>query len=274
MFLLKKIIVPLFSPLSLCLECLFVGMFLLWFTRRQRVGKIMVCLGLILLALFSYAPLPDIALESLECRYAPLADVSQCSDIKWVVVLGGGHNSDPELPATSQLSESSLSRLVEGIRIHRLLPESRLILSGGAVFDPVSEAEVMARAAEATGVGGDKIILEGLSRDTGDQARLIHEIVGDEEFILVTSASHMPRSMELFRKSGTRPIPAPADYRVKKRQGISPGIFFPGADNLRKMEMTFHEYLGKIVGGRMGGEWGQTPFRSCGAQRPHATPVN
>ena len=206
----------------------------------------MVCLGIVLLALFSYTPFSDIALRSLECRYASLVDVSQFSDIKWVVVLGGGHNSDSRLIATSQLSESSLSRLVEGVRIHRLLPESRLVLSGGAVFDPVSEAEVMARAAEIMGVEGDGIILEELSRDTGDQARLVQKIVGDERFILVTSASHMPRSMALFRKSGMEPIPAPTDYRVKERQGISPGVFFPNAGSLRKMEMVFHEYLGLI----------------------------
>jgi len=142
----------------------------------------MVCLGFILLVLFSYAPLPDISLRSLECRYAPLADLSRFSGVKWVVVLGGGHNSDSGLPVTSQLSESSLSRLVEGVRIHRLLPESRFVLSGGAVFDPISEAEVMARAAEVMGVGGDRIVLEGFSRDTADQARLIREIVGDERF--------------------------------------------------------------------------------------------
>ena len=219
-------------------------MFLLWFTRKQRAGKIMVCMGIVLLVLFSYAPLPDIALKSLECRYAPLVDVSQFSDIKWVVVLGGGHNSDSRLPVTLQLSKSSLSRLVEGVRIHRLLPESRLVLSGGAVFDPIPGAKVLARAAEVMGIESDKIILEQLSRDTGDQARLIHEIVGDERFVLVTSASHMPRSMALFQKSGMKPIPAPTDYWVKKRQKIGPGVFFPSADSFRKMERVFYEYLG------------------------------
>ena len=204
----------------------------------------MVCLGIVLLVLFSYTPFPDISLKSLEYRYAPLIDVSQFSDIKWVVVLGGGHHSDFKLPATSQLSESSLSRLVEGVRIHKLLPESCLVLSGGSVFDPVPEAKVMARAAEVMGIGGNKIILEQLSRNTADQARFIHEIVGDEKFILVTSASHMPRSMALFQKSGMRPIPAPTDYWVKKRQRTGPGVFFPSADSFRKMERVFYEYLG------------------------------
>ncbi len=244
MFLFKKIIAPLFFPLSVCLEFLIVGMFLLWFAHRQKAGKIMVSLGIVLLALFSYAPLPDIALKSLEYRYAPLVDLSQFSDIRWVVVLGGGHHSDPELPVTSHLSESSLSRLVEGIRIHRLLPESRLVLSGGKVFDPTPEAETMVRVAEIMGIEGNKIVLEKLSRDTRDQARFIHEIVGDERFILVTSAAHMPRSMALFQKLGMSPIPAPTDYWVTKRHGIGPGVFFPNVGSLRKMERVFYEYLG------------------------------
>lgn len=204
----------------------------------------MVCLGVVLLVLFSYTPFPDISLKSLEYRYASLLDVSQFSDIRWVVVLGGGHHSDPGLPVTSQLSESSLSRLVEGIRIHKLLPESRLVLSGGAVFDPMSEAETMARVAEVMGIEGNKAIIEKLSRDTREQVRFIHEIVGDERFILVTSASHMPRSMALFQKLGMKPTPAPTDYWVKKKQRIGPGVFFPNAASLRKMERVFYEYLG------------------------------
>ena len=208
----------------------------------------LTCLGFVLLILFSYPFFPEMALEPLEQRYAPLIEISEFSDVKWVVVLGGGYSSDPGLPVTSQLSDSSLSRLVEGIRIHRLLPESRLVLSGGAAFDRVSGAEVMARAAAVMDVRGDSIILEKCSRDTADQARLVHEIVGTERCILVTSASHMPRSMFLFQKSGMNPIPAPTDYRVKKRQKISPGIFFPSAGNLRKMEIAFHEYLGLAWG--------------------------
>jgi len=200
--------------------------------------------GVLLLALFSYGSISDTCLKTLENRYPPLVNLDQFSDVKWVVVLGGGHNSDPKLPVTSQISESSLSRLVEGVRIHKLLPESKLVLSGGAVFDPMPEAKVMAGVAEVMGIGENRLVLEELSKDTKDQARLIHKIVGDERFILVTSASHMPRSMALFQKSGMKPIPAPADYWVKERQRISPGVFFPNAGSIRKMERVFYEYLG------------------------------
>jgi len=36
---------------------------------------------------------------------------------------------------------------------------------------------------------------ESESKDTKDEARLIKEMVGDDKFVLVTSASHMPRSV-------------------------------------------------------------------------------
>jgi uncharacterized SAM-binding protein YcdF (DUF218 family) len=244
MFLLKKIVAPLLLPLSICLEILCAGMLLLLFSRRQKTGKTLMLLGIASLVLFSYPPFADVFLRSLESKYSPLVDVAPFSDVAWVVVLGGGHHSDTTLPVTSQLSESSIIRLAEGIRIHRLLPESRLLLSGGAVFDPVSNAKVMAKAAGIMGIESDAITLEERSRDTKDQARFIHEIVGDNRFILVTSASHMPRSMALFRKRGMDPIPAPADYWVKKRQTIFPGFFVPNAGSLRKTERAFYEYLG------------------------------
>ena len=202
MFLFKKIVAPLFFPLSIIIEILIVGILLLWFTRRQKAGKAVVFAGALLLGLLSYSSMSDICLKPLEYKYPPVMDLHQFSDVKWIVVLGGGHNSDPKLPVTGQIGNSSLSRLLEGVRIHKKLPESRLILSGSGVYDPVSNALVMAGVAKIMGIGDNKLILEELSKDTKDQARLIHKIVGDERFILVTSDSHMPRSMALFPKIG------------------------------------------------------------------------
>jgi uncharacterized SAM-binding protein YcdF (DUF218 family) len=86
--------------------------------------------------------------------------------------------------------------------------------------------------------------LESSSKDTKDEARLIKDMVGNESFFLVTSASHMPRSVALFKKEGMNPIPAPTDHRIKERQRLSPGMFFPWAGNLIKAELAVHEYLG------------------------------
>lgn len=234
-------------PVSLGIESLLLGLVLLWLTKWQRTGKTLSILGVVLLLAFSYSPIPDTLLRPLEYRYSTIREIGDLDGVEWVVVLGGGHISDARLPANTQLSRATLTRLVEGIRIHRLLPNSRLLLSGGSFFGKISNAEVMAEAALGLGVDKSHIVLESLSKDTKDEAMLVGKMVVGERFVLVTSAAHMHRSMALFEKLGMKPIPAPTDYLAKKDDGsFTPGMFFPSANHLQKAESAFHEYLGMV----------------------------
>ena len=251
MFMLKKIVAPFLGPVPFCLVILILGLFCLWATRRQRLGKGLVTLGTVLLLLLSLPFLSRQTLIPLERRYPALLHPETVSwgeksstSPKWIVVLGGGHRSDPSLPANSQISATALGRVVERVRLYKTIPGSKLLLSGGVVFDPVAEAEVMARIAELLGVKPQDISLESDSRDTTDQAKIIAEMIGREKFILVTSAFHMRRSMALFRKRGLQPIPAPSDFPGREPQGFDPSRFFPGAEGLGLLEAAMHEYLG------------------------------
>ena len=53
MFMVKKIVALFFYPVCLCLGILILGLFCLWATRRQRLGKVLVTLGTVLLLLLS-----------------------------------------------------------------------------------------------------------------------------------------------------------------------------------------------------------------------------
>lgn len=246
MFLLKKIVAAFFYPVPLCLGIVLVGLLFLWFTRKQKTGKIIVSAGFFLLLALSQSSFSDRLLKPLETRYPPMMNPSSHKDVRWVVVLGGGHISDSRLPTTSQLTDSSLVRLVEGIRLYRMLPGSRLILSGGGAFDPVPNAELMAEVARSVGVREEDMVLETDSRDTEDEARLIKHIVKGDDFFLVTSASHMPRSIRLFRSVGTNPIPAPTGHRARQGERVGPGVFFPSARSLVKTQKAMHEYMGLV----------------------------
>lgn len=248
MFLLKKIVAPFLFPLPLSLLVSFAGLWLLFFTARRRTGKILVLLGVLILALLSFPPISSRIIAPLEQQYgvySPASFQAVSDPVAYVVVLGGGHVSDSSLPVTSRLSDASLVRLAEGIRVCRKNPGSKLIVSGGAVFDPVPEAMTMAEAAKTLGMQGSDVIMESDSKDTKDQARLIKSIVGKGRLVLVTSASHMPRAMALFRKQGMDPIPAPAGRGAyNKKRHWSPGLLFPTADALKKSERAVYEYLG------------------------------
>ena len=251
MFLLKKIVAPFFYPLPLCLGILILGLFCLWATRRQRLGKGLVTLGTVLLLLLSLPFIAGQAAAPLESRYPALLHPEAISRAgegstspQWIVVLGGGHVSDPRLPVTSQISQPALGRVVEGVRLYKAMPGSKLLLSGGGAYDPVPEADVMARIAVLLGVKPEDIKLERDSLDTEDEVAMIAKMVGAREIILVTSAAHMPRSVALFKKYGLQPIPAPADYLIKEVQGSDATRFFPKGGPLVQMESAWHEYLG------------------------------
>ncbi|MCK9374643.1 MAG: YdcF family protein [Syntrophobacterales bacterium] len=252
MFILKKIVANFLSPAALGIEILILGLFFLWLTRRQRLGKILVSLGTVVLLLFSSPLVSPRLMMPLERHYPALLHLEAIAwegrrpetTPVWIVVLGGGHNSDPSLPANSQISQPALSRVVEGVRLYHARPGSKMLVSGGAVFDPVPEARMMARIAQILGVKPQDLVLEETSRDTADEAALIAKMVGTDRIILVTSAAHMPRSMALFEKRGLHPIPAPTDYLTRIPQGLSPGQFFPSVGALGQAESAFHEYLG------------------------------
>ena len=245
MFLFKKLLAPFLMPVPFCLALLLLGLLLLWLTRRQRAGRWLATLGAVALLLLGYGAVSGRLLATLERRHAPVADASAAAGrVRWVVVLGGGSSADEGLPAVMRLSEGTLARLVEGVRLQRQLPGSRLLLSGGSVFGSDADAETMRALAVGLGVDPSTLDLDGVSPDTETQAEVVRARLGTEEFYLVTSASHMPRSLALFRKAGTNPLPAPTHFLTQRDRGLSPGDFFPSAGGLRRAEAVAYEYLG------------------------------
>src|SRR4051812_47550956 len=142
MFLFKKLLAPFLMPVPFFFAWLLAGLVLVWFTRRQRAGKGLATLGTLGLLVLSYSAVSGRLLGTLERRYAPVTDAAAAAGrVRWVVVLGGGSSGDEGVPMAMRLSEVSLARVVEGIRLQRQLPGSRLLLSGGSVFGSDPDAE-------------------------------------------------------------------------------------------------------------------------------------
>lgn len=247
MFLLKKVLALLLLPLPVCLILMFSGLLLLWTGRRQKLGRALMTVGTVLLALLSLTGVPELAVRSLESRYATLTGPPvgvAPESVRWVVVLGGGHSTNPAEPALSRLDGPTLKRLVEGVRLISVFPQARLLLSGGRVFDSTSQAEVMAQAARELGVPDGRLVLEAEGRDTAEEAERVRRIVGNDRFALVTSAWHEPRAMAEFRRVGMDPIPAPCDLQHGRSEGWSLDLVGPNARRLALAECAIHEYLG------------------------------
>ncbi len=243
----KKITAPLLFPVPLSLIAGVLGILGLWLAGGAIWARLLVTFSVLLFGLSCYRPVADALLAPLERRY-PAFD-PQTAELKpeYVVVLGGGDTYDPTVPRTSQAAETTRVRLIEGIRIVCCFPGSKLLLSGGNVYGFDTGARLMAWIAESLGVDPDDIAVEDESRNTADQARILAPLLKDRCVVLVTSASHMPRSMALFEKQGLNPIPAPAGHRVKARSKTD-FLIYPGANELKKTERAIYEYLGLVWG--------------------------
>lgn len=240
MFYVKKLISQFLYPMPFCLCLGIIGLYLLWFTNRQRAGKLFVTISIALLTLLGYGFVSDAALESLEQRYPGYQ--TDDSSAEYIVVLGGGRSRDARLSVTNQLSQAAAARLMEGLRIYRNQPGSKMVFSG------YQTGKAMAEAAAVFGVNKDDIIFDNAAPDTINEAINISALIGKKPVILVTSASHLARSVSLFEKYGMSPHPAPADYHIRKDPEISVSDFFPRTRALFRSEIAIHEYAGIFWG--------------------------
>jgi uncharacterized SAM-binding protein YcdF (DUF218 family) len=209
LFTLTKVIGGMMLPLPLLLMLTGVGLLLIVFSRFQKIGKCFIAVGWLALLLLSLQPVADGLLKPIEDKYPTWRGSER---VQYVVVLGGGYTWNPDWAPSSNLINNSLPRVAEGIRLWLANPGAKLMCTGAAAQpNPVSTGEAGARVAESLGVPRSDIIVLDQPKDTEEEATAVKATVGTAPFLLVTSASHLPRAMVFFRHVGLNPLPAPAN---------------------------------------------------------------
>jgi len=269
-FLFKKTISFLLNPLSLSLELVILGLALIVFarwrsgkgalSRGQRrcsnFGVVLAVLGVLVLYLASLNPVSNAMVGHLENQIAPLPEkdgrVVTAVTPQFIVVLAGGERAAPNKPALSGLTPHAFARVVGGTVFWEQFPDAKMAFTGRP-----DETGAMRDAAERLGVPAGLIVEETQSRDTKDHPVLLKPMLKDAPFFLVTSASHMPRALGLFRKQGLDPVAAPVHFMaVTERDERDPHHYspiFPSAENLARTTTAVHELLG-LTWARMRGQ--------------------
>lgn len=221
-----------------------IALLLLWFTRWQKSGKVLLTLSWLSLLLLSIQPVADRLLIPLENQYPTYREKTP---IDYIVVLGGGYTYNADWAPSSNLFPNSLPRVTEGVRLYRGHPGAKIIFTGGqAVSNPVASAKVASIVAESLGVPEQDIIILSQARDTIEEAQAVAQIVDQKKLLLVTSANHLPRAMKIFKSAGLNPIPAPAN-QLATLGPLNPWEkTFPSAYYLSHSERAWYETLGNI----------------------------
>jgi uncharacterized SAM-binding protein YcdF (DUF218 family) len=236
-----------FVPLNIWLILSLIAFYHM-FKNNFKKMKIFFTLSFFWIFLISSTNLGNTLLIPLEYRYPTLKTAPKHT--KYILVLGNGHKSDKNKPINSQVSKTALVRLSEGIRLFNQIKrhnrDVKLIVSGYAGYDgkeKVSHAVMQKRVAISLGINPKNIILQTKPKDTKEEAINVAKIIGNSKFILVTSASHMPRSIDIFQSVGLKPIPAPTDFLSSQKSNI---ITLPSYTKIKNTTIVSHEYLGLV----------------------------
>ncbi|MDP4535375.1 ElyC/SanA/YdcF family protein [Alkalimonas collagenimarina] len=234
--LLKSLLMPL--PLLLILLTLSVVLCY----RQRKIGFWLLGLSTTLLWLASSSAITERLAATLELTHPALHQAPKLDNI---VVLGCMHSAYDFLPLSSQLAECSMARLIEGVRLWHQHPEARLILSGHLPGIPGNHTEVASDLAIALGVNPDRILQVSTPTNTQQEAATVAPLIVNQRSALVTSALHMPRSMNWFTYYGAQITPAPTHFRLRRPlDQFQSGGFVPSARSIQTLSLTHYEYLG------------------------------
>src|ERR687892_121225 len=179
--------------------------------QRNRLGTAVVTLGTMPLVMLAFLPIGLWLLVPLEDRFPPPEQLPDRPD--GIVVLAGA-----EEPAISQARaqptiSDSAERLTAMVEVARRYPEARLLYTGAA-------ASITRALLARQGFDASRVVFEPEARDTCENglfSKRLADPTPGEQWLLVTSARHMLRSVGIFRAVDWSVTPYPVDYRTTGR---------------------------------------------------------
>ena len=189
---------------------------------------------------------PFYLIKKKESKYQ-VPEVLLKNKFSHILVLGGGHVPDSNLLIEQQLNNGSLRRVLEGVRLHKINPNSLIVMSGESLKSGhPSQAEIQAKVAVTMGVKIEDIKIIPEPYNTEIEALYYYRNFSfhDNPIFLVTKALHLERALYIFSLFGYKMIPAPA-YFVYRNFQPNGGWFLAPDFNLI---LYYGEYLKEWVG--------------------------
>jgi uncharacterized SAM-binding protein YcdF (DUF218 family) len=221
------------------------NLLLIWFA----VGVILLCLDsfvwakrllgslLFLLLLIGLFPVGSWLLYPLESRYSPNPELQQ---VDGIIALSGALDPMQTELWDQVMVGGAAERNFAFMRLAREFPKAKLVYTGGAssmVNQNYKAADVAKRLFKEQGLDLSRIIFERESRNTWENGLFTKRLVipkEGERWVLITTAWHMPRSVDVFCKLGWDVIPYPVDFQT------TPGYLFT-------MNWSFAGHLAGLV---------------------------
>ena len=244
-FYISKLIWLLASPDSLLLTLMLLGLVFLYI-GKIKLAKLLLSTTGGLLIIIGFFPIREWLLYPLESRFQ--ANPNLPKKVDGIVVLSGAENAE----LSSLWNQIELNAAVERdlifLKLAKKHPNAKLIFTGGSGSLTKQEykgADIAEKLFEQLNFDTKRIIFERKSRNTYENVIYSKNIINpaiNENWILITTGWHMPRSVGIFCKAEWPVIPYPVDHQTKKGDLLR--IDFNLASNLKTLKMGIKEWLG------------------------------
>ncbi len=243
-FYISKLIWFLISPDGL-LVCLLVLCLLSYVARWYRLLRLLAggfCLAVLII---SFVPVGSYLTKPLENRFSANPPLPEAVD--GIIVLGGSTETVQSAFWDQLQQNSSAERLIYFSHLARLYPEATLVFTGGngrLDRDRPSEADILINRIDVLGFDTARIVFEPDSRNTHENAIFSKRLINpkpEETWVLITSASHMPRSVGVFCGAGWSVLPYPVDHQTSPE---TLELAFDFSKHLSELKVAMREWVG------------------------------
>lgn len=226
-FVFSKVAHTLIEPLNWVIVLIVLALFFLLLRKNHLVRRVLwiaLSLGLFI----GYLPSSQFAMRILEDAIPQTQlTAERLNQVGGILILGGAIEGGPIARDRGEVSiRSSAERVTKAFQLLRQHPELPFIFSGysGRLMPQgLSEADAFKQLLQEQGLGQHPGYYENQSRNTYENIvyskKIITEIAEKENtpvkpWLLITSAGHMLRSMQVAHKQGVDLLPVLVDYKT------------------------------------------------------------
>lgn len=252
MFVISKIFGLFVQPSSLLILAIAAGLLAMSRPRWRRAGQWLAGSALMLLAFAGIVPVGNWLILPLEQRFSELPLPAAGDRIDGIIILGGFEDGWVSAGRGALTINEAGERLTEGVRLARLFPEAKIVFSGGVgslLRQGADATGPVARYFAEMGITAERIVLEGRSRNTQENALYTAPLLQaspEQRWMLITSAYHMPRAIGVFRKAGIAVVPYPVDYRTRGPADRT-RLFDSVPAGLQRLDLAVKEWIGLLA---------------------------
>jgi uncharacterized SAM-binding protein YcdF (DUF218 family) len=246
-FVFSKILSFLFSPLTWVIILLFFALF----NKKQGRKRKLLLWAIIIFLFFSNRFIADEFMRMWEPAHKSELELKNHYDA--AIVLGGGMVTyDAKYKTTT--FRNNTDRILQAVHLYHQKRVDKIIICGGSgslKYRNMLEGPLLKNYLIEIGIPAEDIWVDSLSDNTHENAINATQIVNDSfasgDFLLISSASHMRRTIACFRHEGLEFDTYPVDFNTGSRNWYFLNLIIPDLEAIRLWEELLHEVSGYII---------------------------